>query len=345
VTLRELLLAAPADGTEWSGGLACQVAAVRPAATRQGKPYLELELSDGTGTEKIKLWSDAPAYEEAQNLHAGAFLWVEAVFRRNSFGLNPERLQFRPLSEEETAGLLAGTPERQVFLEGELHYIEETAAALADPRLRLLCQTFLTQYGEKFARAAAARDYHHARRGGLVEHVAQMLRAAAALAPVYPQLNWDLVRAGVLFHDCGKLWENDYAAEGFVMPHTLVGELLGHIPVGIEVANSLWRSLSERPEFTETATPSAEQVRLHLLHLIASHHGQREFGAPVTPRTGEAWALHYLDNLDAKLEMLRSAYAEKAEIAPGIHDRRPPLEGRPVRSLTNYIAPLPSSSE
>ncbi|MDE1170319.1 MAG: HD domain-containing protein [Verrucomicrobium sp.] len=339
MTFRELLLAAPADGTEWSGGLACQVAAARPGTTKTGKPYLELELADGTGAERIKLWSDAPAYEEAQGLRPGAFLWVEAVFRRNGFGLNPDRLHFRPLSEEESAALLAGTPERRDFLAGELAYIEEAAASLADPRLRVLCQVFFSQYGERFARAAAARDFHHARRGGLVEHVAQMLRGAAALAPVYPRLNWDLVRAGVLFHDCGKLWENDYAAEGFVMPYTQIGELLGHIPVGMELVNALWRTVAEREEFTQAATPSAEQVKLHLLHLIASHHGQREFGAPVTPRTPEAWALHYLDNLDAKLEMLRSAYEEKAEIAPGIFDRRPPLEGRPVRSLAAYVPP------
>jgi 3'-5' exoribonuclease len=328
----------PSDGGEWIGTVSCQIAAARPGTTRNGKPYVEFEITDGTASDKFKLWNDSPSYDAAEDFQAGDFVAIDAMFRRNQFGLNVDRAHFRPLSADETAGLLAGTPERRAFLAAEYASIVEAVATFEDPRLRLLCQAFLSQYGERFQRAAAARDYHHARRGGLLEHTAQMMRGARGLRPVYPHLHWDLVQAGALLHDCGKLWENDYQAEGFVMPHTLMGELLGHISIGIEVVNALWRTLHDKEEF-KAATPdasSAEQVRLHLLHLIASHHGQREYGAPVTPRTAEGWALHYLDNLDARVEMLRAAYAEKPQLAPGIYERRMPLEGHPVSSLIPF---------
>jgi 3'-5' exoribonuclease len=78
-------------------------------------------------------------------------------------------------------------------------------------------------------------------------------------------------------------------------------------------------------------------VREHLLHLIASHHGLKEYGAPVTPRTPEAWMLHHIDNIDAHLEMLAQTYAEKGQTAPGIYDYRRPLEGRAVAPLPKWL--------
>jgi 3'-5' exoribonuclease len=166
-----------------------------------------------------------------------------------------------------------------------------------------------------------------------------MMRAGAALSTAYPNLNWDLVRAGLLFHDCGKLWEIDYQPHGFVSPMTTIGELLGHITIGIELVNKLWRGLEANPEFSAPAQPPREMVREHLLHLIASHHGQKEYGAPVTPRTPEAWMLHHIDNIDAHLEMLNQTYAEKTQVTPGIYDYRRPLEGRAVAPLSKWAAP------
>src|SRR5690606_27784841 len=125
---------------------------------------------------------------------------------------------------------------------------ERLCASLADPRLHAVCAVFLTQMGARFRRTAAARRNHHARRGGLVEHVAQMMRTAEALCPIYPELNRDLMVAGILFHDCGKLWENSYPEDGFAQIHSIHGEMLGHIPLGIELVNKLWRDLLESPE-------------------------------------------------------------------------------------------------
>jgi 3'-5' exoribonuclease len=340
MTLAQLIQITPVDGDPMGEAVWCQVTAAREASTKAGKPFLDLEIADGTAHEKFKVWQDSNAYDQCSDLQSGDFVRVEAQFRRNQFGLNVDRLSIRFLNDLEIAQLLAGSAERQAFLAGELAAVKELVAQVRDPRLRLVAQTFLELHAEKFSRAAAARDYHHARRGGLLEHVAQMMRGAEALSAVYPTVHWDLVKVGALLHDCGKLWENDYAADCFVMPITLVGELIGHITTGFEVVNGIWRNLAEHPEFKAPSSPPNDLVKQHLLHLIASHHGQLEFGSPVTPRTPEGWMLHYLDNLDAKYEMLRRAYIEKPEVAPGIYERRPPLDGRPVAPLLAYEEPV-----
>ncbi|MEI9998055.1 MAG: HD domain-containing protein [Verrucomicrobiota bacterium] len=333
MTLLEIAKATLADGSSLKTDVACQVVKVRENATKAGKPYLDVEINDGTATEKFKVWEDSDAFESFRDLEDGDCVRLEAAFFRNQYGMNIDRPFVRRLEKQEIAELFAGTPERRAALERDWNDVTALAGAIADPRLRLLCQTYLQEHGEKFRRAAAARDYHHARRGGLLEHTAQMMRSGAALKAVYLDLNWDLVLTGVLFHDCGKLWELDYQPQGFVSPMTTIGELLGHITIGIELVNKLWRTLETNPEFSSVTQPPREMVRQHLLHLIASHHGLREYGSPVTPRTPEAWMLHHIDNIDAHLEMLAQTYAEKPQVAPGIFEYRRPLEGKAVAPL------------
>jgi 3'-5' exoribonuclease len=119
------------------------------------------------------------------------------------------------------------------------------------------------------------------------------------------------------------------------MPFDERGELLGHISIGIELVNQLWRRLlgGEASAGWEKLEPASEDVRLHLLHLIAAHHGELQFGSPVHPKTPEAWALHYVDNLDAKLEMMRVGYGSAERIAPRIRQRVWPLPGNLVEPL------------
>jgi 3'-5' exoribonuclease len=337
VTLLEIARLTLADGSAVKAEVSCQIVKSRENVTKAGKPYLDLEISDGTATEKFKIWEDSDAYEAFHDFNDSDCVRLDASFWRNQYGLNVDRVRVRPLEKQEITELFAGTPERRAALDQDWADITGLIENMTDPRLRLLCKTFLQEHGEKFRRAAAARDYHHARRGGLLEHTAQMMRAGGALASVYRGLNGDLVIAGVLFHDCGKLWEMDYQPQGFVSPITTIGELLGHITIGIELVNKLWRSLEATPEFSTPAQPPREMVREHLLHLIASHHGQKEYGAPVTPRTPEAWMLHHIDNIDAHLEMLSQTYAEKTQVMPGIYDYRRPLEGRAVAPLQKWI--------
>jgi 3'-5' exoribonuclease len=216
-------------------------------------------------------------------------------------------------------------------------FIENAIKAITDPRLGSLCEAFLKECGDRFRRTAAARNYHHARRGGLVEHTAQMMRVAKEVAPLYPQLNLDLLLAGILFHDSGKLWENALPENGFVMNYDERGELIGHISIGLELVNALWRKvIAENAQAWKTLVPTSEDVRLHLLHLIGAHHGEMEFGSPVAPKTPEAMALHYIDNLDARLEMFAAGYMTAKPLAARIFDRVRPLPGNLVKSLEKF---------
>lgn len=316
--------------------------------TKGGKPYFELSFADSTGTFVLKIWSDSPMYGAAENLSENTILRLEAEWTQNTYGVNSNHLAWHHLDESAIADFLAGDPEIRYKQEADYQEIQSLCESLQDPRLHALAAHFLHQMGDRFRRTAAAKKNHHARRGGLVEHVAQMMRSAEALCPVYPELNRDLILTGILFHDCGKLWENSYPEDGFAQIHSIHGEMLGHIPLGIELVNKLWNELLASPdaETWKGLKPSTEMTRLHLLHLIGSHHGQYEFGSPVLPRTPEAYALHYIDNLDAKLEMLRDAYTQASEVAPGIYDRVFPLPTNLVRPLPPFVAEiLPETEE
>ncbi len=303
-----------------------------------GKPYWELKLRDAADSMILRAWSDTPAFDFCEETARGDCLEIEGEFSINgTFGLDARRWKARGLSPEEARSLFECESAASASLDRDLKDIREFVAGLADPRLRALCASFLNEHGERFSRAAAARQNHHAHRGGLLRHTAQMMRAAAALCTVYGDLNRDLLIAGVLFHDSGKLWEMCPPEAGFEMPRELRGELLGHISIGIELVNALWRKLPL--DEWKACTPASEDVRLHLLHLIAAHHGELQFGSPVTPRTPEAIALHFVDNIDAKLEMFFSAYATQPEIAQGIFERVRPLGSSPVRPLTKSVGP------
>ena len=112
---------------------------------------------------------------------------------------------------------------------------------------------------------------------------------------------------------------------------------MGHISIGLELVNSFWRKVSaDNGDSWRNLTPASEDVRLHLLHLIGAHHGEKAFGSPVDPKTPEAMALHYIDNLDARLEMFAAGYTTAKPLAARIFDRVRPLPGNLVKSLEKF---------
>ena len=313
--------------------------------TKNGKPYLILHFADATGSFKLNAWSDAPLFAAVADMPNGTVLRLDAEWTQNTYGLNATDLAWERLDGDALEAFYTGDAETVTRQREAWKTITTFCSEIQDPRLAALTSHFLDTFGSRFKRAAAARRNHHARRGGLIEHVAQMMRSASAICSVYPDLNRDLLLTGVLFHDCGKLWENQYPEKGFTQGHTLYGEMLGHIPLGIELVNKLWHDVEELPTSSGwlTEEPPSEHVRLHLLHLIAAHHGELQFGSPTLPRTPEAFALHHIDNLDAKLEMVMDAYAEANELADGIYEKRFPLPANLVRPLAHFEGSLPPS--
>lgn len=322
-----------------------QIEQLKSAQTQSNKPYYDLDLVDSTQKAKIKIWSDTQAFDYCSDSFSGDVCELEGSFFINQWGLNVSRPSMRRLGKDERRFFFAGSPERVKKNEEDWTFLVETFSDLKEKRLRAVTTLCLGSYEAKWRRAAAARSYHHARRGGLLEHTSQMLRCAKAIAPLYDEVMPDLLYAGVLFHDVGKLWENDYGEEGFVLRPTRTGELIGHIAIGIEAVNRLWREAAEaEPDLFQNASPSSVLLRDHLLHLIACHHGEHAFGAPVTPRTPEGWILHYIDNMDARVEMLRGAYLEKPEVVEGLYEARRPLSGLLAKPLGSYI-PVPETSQ
>lgn len=315
--------------------------------TKTGNPFYELTFADAEETLVLRVWNNSPMFPACARLEAGSFFEVSGEFGLGNDGrsIDGKSWSVRSLSEEETATVLGGSPELREKQRLDYEYIENAVSGLTDPRLRHLCRKFLDCHGSRLQRTGAARDYHHARRGGLVEHVAQMMRSANAICDAYAFLNRDLLVAGVLFHDVGKLWENAYAENGFSMAYTEVSELIGHIPLGMEIVNKLWKELHEDEELTASwrdLDPAPDRVRLHLLHLIASHHGEMQFGSPVVPKTPEAQALHYIDNLDAKMEMFERGYEIASELGRHVFDRVRPLPGRLVTPLPKFVLREPN---
>ncbi len=323
-----------------------QVEAAAAKITRDQKPYCELALADAADRMTLRVWSDHPDYKACGSLQLQDFIELSAEFTAHQqFGLEAKKWKVRPLTAQERSELLQGPPELRAKQSADWNYIVERAGAIGDPRLRALCEAFLSEWGDRFRRTAGARSYHHARRGGLVEHTAQMMRVALQIGPLYPQLNLDLLIAGILFHDSGKLWENHLPESGFTMGYDERGELIGHISIGLELVNSLWRKVhAENANVWNALSPASEDVRLHLLHLIGAHHGEPQFGSPVSPKTPEAMALNYIDNLDARMEMFAAGYLVAKPIADRIYDRVRPLPGNLVKPLEIFKAPAAAKS-
>lgn len=168
---------------------------------------------------------------------------------------------------------------------------------ITDPHLLALVGKFITdeEFALSFRRAPAARTNHHAYLGGLLEHTLSLLQLADRVLPHYPRVNADLVRAGIFFHDAGKTAELSYQ---HAFEYTSEGQLLGHL-----VQATLW--VTQRA--AELDEPFPADLLQQLQHIIVSHHGRYEFGSPKLPATAEAYLVHYLDNLDARVTMVFNA--------------------------------------
>ncbi len=321
-----------------SASLDAQLQSVSNRSTKGGSPYLEVVFADALSQFKLKIWENKPQFQLVKDLPEASFVRLSGDWTQSQYGVDGVRWDVRLLRDEEIEVFMIGDPQLSAKQAYDWETITTFLEKITDPRLASLADIFLSKYEQRFRRSAAARKNHHARRGGLVEHVAQMMRTAVAISKVYPKLNRDLLVVGVLFHDCGKMWENTYPEAGFHQPHDLEGEMLGHIPKGMEVCTELWNEMmcSTQADAWTGLFPLTEHVRIHLMHLIASHHGTHEFGSPTLPRTPEAWALHFVDNIDAKYEMLSQGYETARELAPGIYERQFPLPANLIEPLAHF---------
>lgn len=262
--------------------------------TRTDAPFLRMQLRDCYGSVEGRMWDGVEAVIDV--LRPGMYVGVRGRIERYQAE--------RQLRIESIAPLRVELDDLVLFLPRSARAVEHMDAELAaaitsieDDGLRALLQTLLgraTDTGHAFRLAPAAKQNHHAYLGGLLEHTLSVVQVCDLLARHYaPAVDRDLLIAGALLHDIGKVREIG-ARAGF--PYTDEGKLLGHILIGLQMVSD-----------AAAAVPALHPSRLLLLqHLIASHQGRYEWQSPREPRTLEAIVLHYADDLDAKLNQAGS---------------------------------------
>ncbi len=287
----------------------------RVKQTREGSNFLDLDLQDSSGALNAKLWNDFEKYQG--EFERGDVVKIEGVVEqyRDQPQIKIKQLRkSRPEDPVELSALQSTTKEDVSCL---LREVKEILAEIKNPHLKRLTEDFFQDPSlvEKLTRAPAARNIHHAYLGGLLEHIWRMVKMAQALVPkIYPNLDYDLVITGTFWHDLGKIEELTFSP---ALSITRAGYLEGHIILGLKL---LERKIALIPEFPD-------ELRLHLEHIILSHHGEHEWGSPVLPSTPEAMLIHHLDNLDAKQAMVSEAIESdqnQAEEFTGYH----PILGR-----------------
>lgn len=323
------------------GTLPVQLGRVTPKTTAKGAPYLDVEIGDATCVATLKFWQDTQAFRVAKEGGPG-FYRLAGEFFKGDYGLECSDPRLTAMGDVEIEEFLQGGVAGQESIRENLDFIASTVEAMTVVPLRTFMTDLLGRKAvvERFVRSAAARRNHHARRGGLLSHTCSMLKVAKSVCPCYPLVVPDLVYCGVICHDLGKIVEND-TGNGFVPQLSVTGELLGHINVAIEMVNRQWKeSVAGKPE--DFSDKNADLWRQHLLHLVASHHGTKEWGSPVTPKTPEAQLLHAIDNLDAKMEMFMDVYTAGGDAknpdGPKIYDGGRVVGGT-VISPPRYLLP------
>jgi len=269
-------------------------------ATREGKPYLRLELGDRTGTVEARMWENFEA--AAGSIERDDFVKVQARVEvyRNKMQLALDRLRRAEPGEVDPADYFPHTAEDVEKLYTQLR---ECVASVGNPWLKRLLESVVEdpEIVPKLKRAPAAKRMHHAYLGGLLEHIVSLCALCRAVATHYPETDADLLLTGAVLHDIGKIDELSYERS---FNYTTEGQLLGHIVIELELIARKMDAIEEFPA----------ELKTLVKHLLISHHGQYAFGSPKLPMFREAVMLHYLDDLDSKMGAMRATLAsEKGE--------------------------------
>jgi 3'-5' exoribonuclease len=290
------LTALSAEDEGW-GYFLCSYKELR--AGRSGSEFLFLSLQDSSGQIVAKVMADVSRYKD--EFDAGEFVRVEghgslyngqlqlvlSAIRR----VNPDQDRLQGFREEDCI-LSAARPIDEMWAE-----LQEHLRAIKNDHIRVLLNRIVADNEAQLRIWPAAQQIHHAYRGGFLEHITKMAEVGRFVARAY-EANEDLVVAGIVLHDIGKLQELDY--DGGSTRYTRDGNLVGHIALGLMLVRDTINGIANFPI----------ELRSQIEHLIASHHGVREHGSPVEPKTIEGFIVASIDELDARLNQVRKAIAE-----------------------------------
>ncbi len=287
------------------------VTAKQVRVKKEGGEYLALTLGDKTGQFDARMWENfndcVPTFK------AGDVVKVQALVCRfaEKLQLKIDKLRVAAPAEFTLGDFVPATEKNVDELWAQLN---NTISTFTDKHLLLLARSFVDDpaLGAALREAPAAKSMHHAFIGGMLEHVVSMLGLCDAVAKHYPQVHRDLLLTGALLHDIGKLTELSW---GTSFDYTLEGQMLGHITIGI---GQIDRKIAEIEGFPP-------QLRILVEHLVLSHHGKYEFGSPKLPMIPEAVLLHYIDDMDAKMQTMDSEFRKSA------------IAGRDAAGMTEWV--------
>jgi 3'-5' exoribonuclease len=293
---------------------------------KSGDPFLSLLLADKSGELDAKMWDNAA--EVMDTFERDDFVKVKGLTQnfQNRLQLTIHKLQRVQDSEIEFADYFPASKHDPREMEKELHGI---IAGFTNPHLKALLEAIFAdeKIATAYRTAPAAKSIHHAFLHGLIEHVLSMAKVARFTASHYADIDLDLLMTGVILHDIGKIHELTYL-RGF--GYSDEGQLIGHIIMGFQMVTE-----------KAAAIPGFPPKLLQLVqHLILSHHGQLEYGSPKVPVFAEAMLLHHIDNMDSKMEALRSTIEKDSRIDGSWTSYSPSLERVLLKKL-RYLEDKP----
>src|SRR5271170_8034810 len=298
------------------------VASKQVKAKKNGEPYLALILADRSGQIEAKMWDNVDEFIAV--FEQDDFLKVKGLINKykNRFQLTIHKLRRMEEAEIDYTDYLPKTTKDI----GELwRTLTEFVASFENPHLKSLVELFMAdaEIAERYRNAPAAKTLHHAYIGGLLDHVVSLFRSCDLICRNYPQVNRDLLLTGAFLHDIGKIQELTYNR---AFSYTTRGQLLGHMIIELEM---LQAKLAKLPDFPG-------ELKTLLEHLIISHHGQYDFGSPKLPMFPEALMLHYMDDLDSKMEAMRAHFEREAEL-DGPWTSYNASQGRPLLDSRKFM--------
>jgi 3'-5' exoribonuclease len=269
------------------------------AYSQKGSPYLNLRLKDRTGEVDGKIWENALAWDKAFKKGDLIRIQARALSFKNAIQLSITDLRKVEDAEVELADYFpVAKGDREAMFAEILAYCGQVKT----PCLSALLQAFFQdeKIAGLFRRAPAATGFHHVYIGGLLEHTLSVVRLLDLAAGHYEGINRDLLIAGGILHDIGKIYEFSFER---IVEYSDPGRLVGHIVIGVEMVDA---KIAAIPDFPE-------QTAMELRHLMLSHHGVLEFGSPKRPKTLEALIVHYMDDLDAKVNAFQETIRENLD--------------------------------
>lgn len=279
------------------------VASKQVKAKKSGEPYLAVTLVDRSGSLEAKVWDNVA---ELNCFEQDDVVKVKGLLNKYNqrWQLTIHKLRTMEEREIDFADYL---PKTTRDIEELWRALGGFVASMSNSYLKALLEAFMVdpEIAAAYKNAPAAKTLHHAFIGGLLEHVVSLCTVCDLAVRNYPQVNRDLLLAGAFLHDIGKIYELSY---GRTFHYTTRGQLLGHMIIELEMLHAKIAVVNQ-----SLAAPFPEELKTLIEHLIISHHGHYEFGSPKLPMFPEALLLHYMDDLDSKMESMRAHFERESE--------------------------------